>query len=468
MRAIEISIGTRLGSGSKINDSLENGFNQKMDFKLMTGGYMSQRITLWVGFFALSFILFGCVSSNTTSSTPVATSEKKGLVISPPDRQIENLEKQPAHIKFVMAAIVNTLRGGRDPIPEVRFDPTGNHVAYETDFYYEGFDLSLIQITGFTVKNETQSSADLIIEGVLNFKDLFGRGAANYFAADYTVNSNGIIINKSAITLIAPAIPDIEVYYVPKSSFDAIDVSDITSFIDLYLHAGTNAMNMVPTQDEQYAKANFDRLSDFKKMFESNPTKAGEYYIMAFCKDRLPADAALEMKITDKPEMAGKTILESGYVYDQGWRVMLSGGKFVLDALKNNLYITIRYNTNSTPESKFKIIGRYKNQKNYEDIPQFTIVEKPGMKKKSAPVVVERVMGPIESGAVFLKISDIEDAKIVQTKLRDLGYYTKKIDGLFGKGSKKALLEYKIDQGLSEETIWDLETQKTLFRGSGL
>jgi hypothetical protein len=60
------------------------------------------------------------------------------------------------------------------------------------------------------------------------------------------------------------------------------------------------------------------------------------------------------------------------------------------------------------------------------------------------------------------------DAVKIQRRLADLGYYTLKVDGAFGKGSRAALKAFRQNAGLGGDSRWDLTTQKALFRGTGL
>jgi hypothetical protein len=48
-----------------------------------------------------------------------------------------------------------------------------------------------------------------------------------------------------------------------------------------------------------------------------------------------------------------------------------------------------------------------------------------------------------------------------------LGYNTKGIDGDFGKGSKKALSDFRLNSRLENDSKWDVKTQKLLFKNSG-
>lgn len=432
---------------------------------------MYKKILFRIRLLILSLFVSGCISTGTTTTgtEPVESAQEEGMVISLPDRTIGDLAQQPAHIKLVIAAMVNKMRGGRDAIPEVVFDSNGKHAFYDSDFTYDEFDLAGIQITGFTVTNQTDNQAQLIVEGIFNFIDLIGRGSATYFAADYTVHKNGITIDNSGTALIPPGFPDIETYYVPKSSFDGINMKEISSFMDLYLHAILNAFKMEPTEEERKNKEAFEKLAAWKKMTASNKVKAEDYYIMAFCKDRLPPEASLEMKVTQKPQMKEKIIFDTGYVYDQGWRVMIAGGTFSPDAIRNNFHVNLQYNTDPESKPKSICIGSYTNQKNYIDRPKFIIKlkEKPKRTSMDQPKPKPKPK-PIESGSIFLDPRHKGNARLIQTRLKDLGYYNKKIDGDFGRGSKNALKNFRKDSGLGDNSTWDLKTQKMLFKNSGL
>ena len=253
------------------------------------------------------------------------------------------MSKQPAHVKFVLAAMGNKVRGEKHTIPEVNFSPNGEHAFYDPDYTYEDFDLTRIQITGFEVVDQTENEARLIIEGIFSFEDLFRRGSSVYFAADYTVHKNGVTINNSGTALIAPAYPDMEVYYVPVSSFDGVDMTKISSFLDLYLHAVINAHDMQTTEEGRKHKEEFEKLSTWKKMIAKRATMAQDFYIMAFCKDRLPPEIALQMRITNNAQMQGSNLFDVGYVYDQGWRVMIAGGNFSPDSFNSNIYVGLQY-----------------------------------------------------------------------------------------------------------------------------
>jgi hypothetical protein len=425
---------------------------------------MYKKITIRVGFLILFLSLGGCLPTSTNLIPDISTPEE-APVIDLPDRTIADLSKQPAHVKFVLAAMGNKVRGGRDTIPEVKFSPNGAHAFYDPDFTYGDFDLTRIQITGFEVVDQTKNKARLIIEGIFSFEDLFRRGSAVYFAADYTVHENGVTINNSGTALIAPGYPDIEVYFVPISSFDGVDMKEISSFMDLYLHAVINAYDMRTTEADRKNKEEFEKLSTWKKMIATNENMLQDFYIMAFCKDRLPPETSLQMEIKNNAQLRGENLFDVGYFYDQGWRVMIAAGNFSPDSLNNNIYVGLQYEVDPGSNPNARCAGIYKNQKNYNNTPRF-IVKQSGESKTTT--VQEPKSTPVASGSVFLNPSEKEDARLIQRKLAEMGYYTQKIDGDFGPGSRNALKQFKQDSGLGDNFNWDLNTQKMLFKNSGL
>ncbi len=91
------------------------------------------------------------------------------------------------------------------------------------------------------------------------------------------------------------------------------------------------------------------------------------------------------------------------------------------------------------------------------------ITQKKKIKKK-----IEQTKGPIESGIKILSKKNKSDIKIIQTRLKELGLYNWKIDGIWGKRTQRALETFKKVVGLRPYNTWDLTTQKALFKGTNL
>lgn len=68
-------------------------------------------------------------------------------------------------------------------------------------------------------------------------------------------------------------------------------------------------------------------------------------------------------------------------------------------------------------------------------------------------------------GPRLLTLGSKNNVSLIQKRLAELGYYTSKIDGIWGKGSKAALKSFKVRNGLGYSKVWDIETQRKLFPG---
>jgi hypothetical protein len=157
-------------------------------------------------------------------------------------------------------------------------------------------------------------------------------------------------------------------------------------------------------------------------------------------------------------------------------RLTVIGGKFALDAYKNEVFFHVQFNPGIDPANvELKHISRFSSIKNYDTQgkkhlnPYLEAWKKQGVKTPSSTAKTSIVSGgSISSGEVFLNPAVIKDAKIIQKRLSEMGFYNMKVDGALGNGSKKSLGNFKKSNGLANDSVWDLKTQKVLFKGSGL
>jgi hypothetical protein len=96
----------------------------------------------------------------------------------------------------------------------------------------------------------------------------------------------------------------------------------------------------------------------------------------------------------------------------------------------------------------------------------------PALKRGNSPnVSIESSATPAHppqytADEAFTKHVDItlaDDAMRVQTRLADLGFYVGRQDGIWGSGSIKALLEFKLANGLAPDARWDANTEEALY-----
>ena len=68
-----------------------------------------------------------------------------------------------------------------------------------------------------------------------------------------------------------------------------------------------------------------------------------------------------------------------------------------------------------------------------------------------------------QSSPDLLDPSSREDARKIQSRLAELGFYTSTIDGIWGKGSRGALTAFKKSKGLPATGDWDMTVQQMLM-----
>jgi len=80
-----------------------------------------------------------------------------------------------------------------------------------------------------------------------------------------------------------------------------------------------------------------------------------------------------------------------------------------------------------------------------------------------APLTREPQNTASEISVRHMDVNLAEDAKRVQQRLADLGFYSGKKDGRWGPASRKALGEFKLSNGLVLDDRWDTDTEQSLY-----
>ena len=80
----------------------------------------------------------------------------------------------------------------------------------------------------------------------------------------------------------------------------------------------------------------------------------------------------------------------------------------------------------------------------------------------------EKAEQPVPEGPTLLNPAVPQEARMIQTRLAELGFYDLPVDGLWGKGSRTALMAFKEKNSLGSSDKWDNETQTLLFRETKL
>jgi len=394
--------------------------------------------------FICAVFLAGCVSGGLKKIT---RTNKPAMKIVLPDRIFTSSKSTPIEIKMVCAAVINNLRH-RGKTPFVKFSPDAKEQLQEIEFNYEGFDVTNIDITGFEAKQIEKKKTEGILEGVIHFKDFVNRRASTYFATKYNKTPKGITINKAGITIIPPVFPRLEAYFVPMEAFENNETV-AQSYLEMYAFALGNSIDMTPTEEDIQAYQAYQSLPFMKKITARSKSKKMKTAVMIFCLDRLSSSSKFDVSVS---EGSYKDIVEPIYINADGWPVTIVSGEFYPDSWNTTFDAKVYY---TPPEQKKILIGKFSNQKDYS---KYQVAKNTDSNDAN--------QGPIASGSVFLNPSVKKDAKLIQQRLGELGYYNMTVDGAFGKGSKKSLQKFKKENNLNDDSNWDIKTQKELFKGT--
>ena len=356
-------------------------------------------------------------------------------------------DKVSADVKLVVAAVLQQFSTNPQLVDGVRFDPAGTHLLHDPKLDLTGFDVTNIVINQYTIKPLSPKLARILMQAVFEFRDPFGRTARLAAAIQYVLYTKGINIEHSAAIVAPPETPTLETYYVPADEFQKA-VVDKTSFQDYYLAILTHAVPMTDVP---------------------NPPEAGKgtYLVITLCKDLLPPESLLTMKVTNKPRRLGLKLARPVYLLmENKWRMILAGGRFDPGTRGSKFYTTITYAKVDGVDEPV-IVGSYDNKRD-------TLPALPASQAKTAPAPTPAAPapsvakpGPLEMGTTMLNPIFLSDAKVLHVRLKQLGYYKGAIDSPYDTPTIEAINAFAKNNGLPSDGQWSLELQKALFKGTG-
>ncbi|MCF6245921.1 MAG: peptidoglycan-binding protein [Desulfobacula sp.] len=436
---------------------------------------MIKRFVLYLFVLNMLLITSGCVESMKRID-PFKNAQVKEDVVELPERIIVNRKDLPGDVEHVMAAMINAIRGGDKNIPNVNFDPNGKHEFMEDLFSYKRFDVKFIDIIYFKTEKALDHVRYSLLEFGLYFSDAIGRSAYVRVMADYVVAKNDIFITTTEYEILPNPYPEIQAFILPREVVTNASPEVKNDYTSLFLLAQQKAVTMEPTKGERIQREQYDQLSFIGRMKYKSDSIPKSYCVLVFCKERLRPESRFVMTVSKDEKVSNNTLSNPYYLNDDGWTVGIVGGKFALDAYDKEVFFHVQFNPGIDPaNTELKYISRFSSVKNYDtqDKKPLNPYLKAFKKQKfdTATVVSDNPgvsNGSFSSGMVFLNPAVAKDAKIIQKRLSELGFYTMKIDGAFGKGSQRSLMAFKKTNGLAKNSVWNLKTQKALFKGSGL
>ncbi|MFW6005510.1 MAG: peptidoglycan-binding domain-containing protein [Desulfonatronovibrionaceae bacterium] len=404
----------------------------------------------------------GCKAQQHLQKTRAAYEEAPFTVNAPEIQHLQNSEV-PADIRMVTAALVQKLRQAPEDIPRVEFNPSGYHYSPESSFKYQGFAVTDIRLIDQWARSTGADSFSCRVQGVLSFADQLGRRTLLEYTADYELFKGRIVIQRSEIIPLPPIFPRTAAFILEGRKLKHI-VDQKPDFTAFYAGVVQESIPMTPTAREKAQYEAYQEMSFFERLRNAPNTKKDEYFMVIFVMDRLTPDADLEVLVTES--LYGKKSLANVVYRDfHGWRVAVFGGEFAIGSDLFHAKVYYHPAPGVLPEGREEVlVGLFTSEKNYNVQPadQASQALTPGKASHSAPSE-----GPLASGAMLLVITDNQDASRIQARLKDLGFYTMKVDGIWGPGSKGALEKFQMSSGLQPSGKWDMGTQMKLFAGTG-
>ena len=408
--------------------------------------YATKTLLLRMIAVSLFFLLSGC--ANTTDILENVSDAIKNPTFL--HRNIKTFDvlseaEVPADVRLSVAALVLKMRHQNPPSQLVTFDKKGMHLIQENYFRYAGFRWNSMTISSYNITRQSSDEENIHIEGALYFSDQVGRFTSSTFSISYKLlKQKYILIQHSEIVDNFPLKPIIKTYFVPLSAIRKIH-KKMSSFTEIYLFSQKHA---IPMRANDVELAEYEKLNLLDKIKGEGQSKSikGEFVAMVFCMNRLPDQGQLILDVTDS---AGKSILKNRddpmYLDYSGWQAGLIEFQGEVRSSKRSFQVKAYHQNNQ----RKKLIGRFKSSLSYKESTDF--------------------MGaPLTKKNILLNLNVKDNAKLIQARLYALGYYSGAIDGLFGKGSRRALQKFNQSSLKNNSSQWDLTTQKHLFKNTGL
>ena len=427
---------------------------------------MKNKSCLVIIFFLLLWAMSGCKAVQHVQQTRAVSEEPPFEVQVPHIEEIEDSDL-PGDIRMVTAAIVQKMRMETSGIPGVSFDPSGFHYTPDGTFNYDGFAVSRFTLIDHWANDTGRNSFACWIEGGLLFVDQLGRTAMVEMVADYELFQDRIIINRSMVRPVPPLFPNAMAFIIEEHKLKRI-VDQRPDFPRLFLEVTSNAHNMTPSPDERRLRDELQEMSFFQRMRHTPPQERQDNYMVIFLMDRMMPDAELEVVVNRSLHGRNSEAKVNHFDFN-GWRVAIFGGHFAID--RDDFYARVYYKPGPgvLPDDLDQVlVGLFSTEKNY-DLPDrpSTVQIQPTTQIEAKPVVHTPAEGPLASGQMFLNPADHDDARIIQTRLAELGFYNSAIDGLWGPGSRGALQSFQRSVNFPVNGEWTMQSQMRLFSGTG-
>ena len=208
----------------------------------------------------------------------------------------------------VIDASALSMRGITDPSLHwpVRFSETAQKVLREPHFRFQDFDLSTVGVRRTAAPPARPDLRSL--EAALGFADAFDRKTDVALRAEYFLSENGIEVTRADVMSIVPPEPRVRILFVPVADISETDLQN----------------GPIETDMLQLA---LDRSLD-RTGISTVPAGPADYYVFAFFLDRLPPDAAVELRVSSVADGIAGARGNSVEINRHGWKAAVQRATF--------------------------------------------------------------------------------------------------------------------------------------------
>lgn len=329
------------------------------------------------------------------------------------------------------------------------------------------------------------------LRGTIQVENDLRRRASLDVMASYTLNGQTLNVLEAEAVTVPSSFPDVDLFFVPKRHNAAVAQAP-----NLYHMMAELVKVAVPPE----------HLDPF----------GGEYVIYAALRDRMNDGTSVWVQVSDTPDGLGthKTVTQN--IDFAGWRVGVNTAHMTFNAGKT-VYVKVIYQPGPTavdPNPTQRVAHLTTNMtitavEAAAQAIQSTKTVSKAANLRAAPSLKGKRIGQLAAGSSvglvdlsadgkwayvlahpnqpgyvatsllsnavqaapqsaqptkgLMSLSQAGNAKAVQQRLADLGFFQGSVDGKWGKASRIALRQFKAMNGLEDSFVWDAETQDVLF-----
>lgn len=373
---------------------------------------------------------------------PVITVHEKTFVSS---------EQVPPGIRHITEALAREITGNPHAISSVKFT-SGSRPGPVPWLAGQDFLVKEIDLLKLSREANEQGTETFMLEMKMNFRCPLQRTASLVIRTGYEPRPDQLTITSSSVQTVEPFFPEMQAFMVEEERFKGINPSQM-DFPAFYSWVVSRAVSLTPSDEDRKIRLRLDRISVYERLSSLPHDLRSNYRVIIFAMERMHPRAGFKVSASGTPD--GHNWADRiEYLDFDGWRTGMISLSIVLDW--EVYYISALYSPyeNLYPQQyPWVRTGLFTTEKNYRDWPAFD--------SETA------AQGPLARCGFLLNPRVPHDARTIQARLKELGLALE-ITGAWDERSVKALKIFQLQKNLPPTGTWDQDTQKELFRDTGL